>query len=97
MSASGDVQIGLYLLLVLLLVKPLGWYMARVYQGEPIGLDRIFGPVERAIYRLAGVRPEQEMDWRWYAVAMLLFSGAVCCCCMRSSGCRAGCPSTRRA
>jgi K+-transporting ATPase ATPase A chain len=76
MTASGLVQISLYLVLLLALVKPLGWYMARVYQGEPIGLDRVLGPVERFLYRLAGVRPEQEMDWKRYAVAMLLFSGA---------------------
>jgi K+-transporting ATPase ATPase A chain len=76
MTANGLLQIGLYLVLLLALVKPLGWYMARVYQGEPIGLDRVLGPVERFLYRLAGVRPEQEMDWKRYAVAMLLFSGA---------------------
>ena len=76
MTTADLIQIGLYLLLLLLLVRPLGSYMARVYQREPIGLDRILGPVERATYRLAGVRPEQEMDWRRYATAMLLFSTA---------------------
>jgi len=76
MTTNGFVQIGLYLVLLLVLVKPLGWYMARVYQDEPIGLDRVLGPVEQFLYRLAGVRPEQEMDWKRYAVAMLLFSGA---------------------
>jgi K+-transporting ATPase ATPase A chain len=67
-------QIGLYLVLLLALVKPLGWYMARVYQGEPIGLDRVLGPVERLIYRLGGVSQNAEMDWKGYAVAFLLFS-----------------------
>jgi len=76
MTGVGLVQIVLYLLLLLALVKPLGWYMARVYQGEPIGLDRVLGPVERAIYRLAGVHPEQEMSWKGYALALLLFSAA---------------------
>ena len=76
MTANGLIQIGLYLVLLLALVKPLGWYMARVYQGEPVGLDRALGPLERLLYRLAGVRPEQEMDWKRYAVALLLFSGA---------------------
>ena len=76
MTTNGFIQIGLYFILLLVLVKPLGWYMARVYQDEPIGLDRVLGPVERFLYRLAGVRPEQEMDWKRYAVAMLLFSGA---------------------
>lgn len=75
MTANGLIQTGLYLVLLLALVKPLGWYMARVYQGEPVGLDRVLGPVERLLYRLAGVRPEQEMDWKRYVVAMLLFSG----------------------
>jgi K+-transporting ATPase ATPase A chain len=70
----GYLQIGLYLAVLLALVKPLGWYMARVYQGEPIGLDRVLGPVERLLYRLGGVRPDQEMDWKGYAVAFLLFS-----------------------
>jgi len=69
-------QLGLYLLLLLLLVKPLGSYMARVYQGEPVLLVRILGRVEHAMYRLAGVSPDIEMDWKRYAVALLLFSGA---------------------
>ncbi|MBN1579550.1 MAG: potassium-transporting ATPase subunit KdpA, partial [Anaerolineae bacterium] len=76
MTTNGFIQIGLYLILLLALVKPLGWYMASVYQGEPIGLDRVLGPVERFFYRLAGVRPEQEMDWKQYAVVVLLFNGA---------------------
>ncbi len=76
MSAAALVQVGVYLLLLLLLVKPLGAYMARVYQGEPIVLARVFGPAERAMYRLAGVCPEKEMDWKRYAGALLLFSGA---------------------
>jgi potassium-transporting ATPase potassium-binding subunit len=73
MTLYGLLQIGLYLVVLLTLVKPLGWYMARVYEGEPIGLDRILGPVERLVYRLSGVRQE-EMDWKGYAVAFLLFS-----------------------
>jgi K+-transporting ATPase ATPase A chain len=76
MTPAGLIQISLYLFLLLLLVKPLGSYMARVLQGESIGLDRLLGPLERALYRLAGVRPEQEMDWKQYAMAMLLFSAA---------------------
>jgi K+-transporting ATPase ATPase A chain len=70
----GYLQIGLYLAVLLALVKPLGGYMAQVYQGEPTGLDRVLGPVERLLYRLGGVRPDQEMDWKGYAVAFLLFS-----------------------
>lgn len=76
MTANGVLQIGLYLIALVALVKPLGWYMARVYEGMPVGVDRVLGPVERWIYRLAGVRASDEMDWKTYAVAMLLFNGA---------------------
>jgi K+-transporting ATPase ATPase A chain len=75
-TINGWLQIGLYLVLLLALVKPLGWYMARVYEGKFIGLDKVFGPVERGIYRLAGVRVEEEMEWKTYALAMLLFNAA---------------------
>jgi K+-transporting ATPase ATPase A chain len=71
---AGLVQIVLYLILLLALVKPLGWYMARVYEGGPILLDRLLGPVERLIYRLSGVRRDEEMKWTTYATAMLLFN-----------------------
>jgi K+-transporting ATPase ATPase A chain len=69
-------QIGLYLAVLLALVKPLGWYMARVYQGQPSPLDRVLGPLERLIYCLGGVRREDEMNWKTYAVAALLFNVA---------------------
>lgn len=72
----GWVQIVCYMAILLLLVKPLGGYMARVYQGEPIFLDRILRPVETLLYRLAGVQPDREMSWRVYAAAMLLFNAA---------------------
>jgi K+-transporting ATPase ATPase A chain len=58
------------------LAKPLGAYMARVYQNQPFGLDRALGWLERLIYRLAGVRPTEEMGWKTYAVGMLLFNVA---------------------
>jgi len=67
-------QIGLYLIVLLLLVKPLGSFMAKVYQGERTFLSPALGPVERFIYRIIGVKPEEEMDWKMYAFAMLLFS-----------------------
>lgn len=59
---------------LLALVKPLGWYMARVYRGESCGLDRVLSPVERLLFRLSGVHREEEMSWRQYAAAMLLFN-----------------------
>ncbi len=74
MTANGVLQIVLYLAVLLVLVKPLGTYMARVYEGKPIGLDRVLGPLERLIYRLCGVQPQREMDWRQYVVAKLLFN-----------------------
>jgi potassium-transporting ATPase potassium-binding subunit len=75
---QGYAQIALYLVVILALVKPLGGYMARVYEGEPIFLEKVFGPLERLIYRLAGVPREsadREMPWTVYALGMLLFNG----------------------
>ena len=74
MTANGWLQMGLYFVVLLLLAKPLGGYMARVYEGEPVLLDRLVRPLERLIYRLLGVAPEQEMGWKTYAGAMLLFN-----------------------
>ncbi len=75
MTINGWVQIGIFFLVLLTLAKPLGWYMARVYEGQPCGLDRMLGPIERALYRLCGVRSHDEMDWKTYGLAMLLFNG----------------------
>jgi K+-transporting ATPase ATPase A chain len=74
MSANGWLQLAFYLITLLALAKPLGEYMARVYDGRPFGLDRVLGPVERQIYRLCGVRAEEEMTWKTYALAMLAFN-----------------------
>ncbi len=76
MTADGLLQIALFMVVLVALVKPLGWYMARVYEGQPIGLDRALGPVERLIYRVGGVRRDDEMDWKRYTLAVLLFSVA---------------------
>jgi potassium-transporting ATPase potassium-binding subunit len=73
-TANGSLQIALYLVILLALAKPLGTYMARVYQGRPCGLDRALGWLERTIYRLGGVRGDEEMDWKVYALTMLLFN-----------------------
>lgn len=67
MTANGLFQIALFLAFLLLLVKPLGSWMARVYEGPP-------GRIDRLIYRLTGVNPEEEMDWKAYALSVLLFS-----------------------
>ncbi|HEV7786454.1 MAG TPA: potassium-transporting ATPase subunit KdpA, partial [Thermoanaerobaculia bacterium] len=74
MTTNGLLQIALFVLILLALAKPLGAYMAKVYEGKPFGLDRVLGPFERLIYRLTGVRPEEEMEWKTYALAVLLFS-----------------------
>jgi K+-transporting ATPase ATPase A chain len=76
MTANGIFQLALYVVVLIALAKPLGSYMARVYQNQPFGLDKVLGGLERLIYRLAGVQPDQEMGWKTYAVAMLLFNFA---------------------
>lgn len=76
MTTNAISQVLVFFVVLLGLAKPLGWYMARVYEGKPVGLDCLLGPVERALYRLCGVRPADEMDWKRYAMAMLLFNAA---------------------
>src|ERR1700682_4400195 len=74
MNASGWLQLGLYVVVLLLLVKPLGTYMAAVYEGRAGWAQRIGGPLERLIYRGAGVDSKREMGWIEYALAMLWFN-----------------------
>ncbi|MFN8652475.1 MAG: potassium-transporting ATPase subunit KdpA [Gemmatimonadales bacterium] len=76
MSANAWIQLLLYLAVLLLLARPLGVWMARVYEGEPHPLARWLAPVERWCYRVMGVKPQEEMDWKRYASAVLLFSAA---------------------
>jgi len=76
MSANGWFQILFFLVVVFLLTKPLGVFMARVFSGQKTFLDALLRPVERLIYRLCGVDEKHEMRWTEYAGAMLLFSGA---------------------
>jgi K+-transporting ATPase ATPase A chain len=68
------VQYGAFLLILTLLVKPLGGYMARVFQVQRTFLDPVLRPAERLLYRLARVDEQQEMDWKQYAVSFVLFS-----------------------
>src|SRR5512139_3097157 len=74
MTLNGWLQLILYFVVLIALAKPLGAYMARVYEGQPTRLDRVSGPIERLIYRLSGVNPQAEMNWKTYAFAMLLFN-----------------------
>jgi K+-transporting ATPase ATPase A chain len=74
MTTFAWLQLALYLFVLLLLVKPLGSYMARVYEGERTFLSPVVRPVERLIYRIVGLRPDEEMDWKTYALALLFFT-----------------------
>jgi potassium-transporting ATPase potassium-binding subunit len=73
MTAIGWLQILLYCVVVVALVKPLGWYMTRVFNGERTFLSPVLRPVEAAIYWIGGVDERREQHWLTYTVAMLLF------------------------
>src|SRR5215470_13406005 len=75
MTANGWFQIGLYLFVILLVTKPIGVFMTRVFNRQKTFLDFVLRPVERLIYRLTGVDENREMRWTEYTVSMLLFSG----------------------
>lgn len=74
MSGLGALQIALFAIVLTTLVKPLGGYMARVYQGERTFLSPVLGPIERVIYRLCGIDANAESSWQRYAAALLLFN-----------------------
>ena len=74
MTANGWLQIFLFSGVVLVCTKPLGVYMARVFERERTFADVLFRPLERAIYKLTGIDETREMRWTEYAVSMLLFS-----------------------
>ena len=74
MSANGYFQLILYVVVLLALAKPLGSYMARIYEGRPAVLNTVGAPLERLLYRLCGVDPAKEMRWTQYALAMLAFN-----------------------
>ena len=74
MTPNGWLQIAVFFALVLLAAKPLGLYMARVYERQKTFLDPVLGPIERLLYRITGVNAEAEMRWTEYGVSMLIFS-----------------------
>jgi len=74
MTVNGWVQIAAFFLVLFLLTKPVGAFMARVFAREKTFLDPVLRPIERLIYKLSGVEEQREMDWKEYTVAMLLFS-----------------------
>ncbi|MGB6683842.1 MAG: potassium-transporting ATPase subunit KdpA [Candidatus Acidiferrum sp.] len=76
MTANGWFQIGLYVLVLFLITKPLGIFLTRVFEREKTILDPVLRPVERLIYRLCGVDDKKEMRWTEYGTTMLVFSAA---------------------
>jgi K+-transporting ATPase ATPase A chain len=74
MTTNGWLQIAVFFALVLLTAKPMGLYMARVYERQKTLLDPVLGPVERLLYRMTGVDADAEMGWMEYGAAMLIFS-----------------------
>jgi K+-transporting ATPase ATPase A chain len=75
MTGQGWLQIILFLGVVTLLVRPLGSYMARVFESKRIPvLDRAFRPVEKLVYKIGGIDPDKDMDWKRYAANVLVFS-----------------------
>ncbi|MBV8498851.1 MAG: potassium-transporting ATPase subunit KdpA [Candidatus Eremiobacteraeota bacterium] len=74
MTVIGWLQAIVFFLIILALTKPLGLYMARVFEGQRTWLSPVLVPVERFIYRICGVREDEEMTWYAYALSMLAFS-----------------------
>ena len=74
MTAAGIGQIILYAIVLIALGVPLGAYMARVYTGNARVAQRVLGPIERGLYRLFGIKADQEQSWKQYAVAVMLFN-----------------------
>jgi len=74
MTLNGVLQIMFYIVVLTLLAKPLGAFMARIYQREKTFLDPLLGSLERIIYRIARINPDEEMDWKANALAMLIFN-----------------------
>jgi K+-transporting ATPase ATPase A chain len=73
-TLNSVLQIVIFLLILLLLTKPMGLYLTNVFSGERNWLTPIFGPVERLFYKLCGINPEEEQRWTGYVIAMLVFS-----------------------
>ena len=74
MTANGWFQIGLYVLVLFLITKPIGIFLTRVFERQKTFLDPVLRPVERLIYRICGVDENKEMRWQEYGATMLIFS-----------------------
>src|SRR5262245_61111584 len=75
MTINGWLQILFYFVVIVLVTKPIGVFMTKVFSRERTWLDPVMRPVERALYKLTRVDEEREMRWTEYSIAMLLFSG----------------------
>ena len=76
MTFPNAAQLTIFLLILLATAKPVGTYLGRVYNGERVVLTRIFGPLEKLIYKVLGVDPDQDQHWTRYSLAVLGFSAA---------------------
>ncbi|MBV9228468.1 MAG: potassium-transporting ATPase subunit KdpA, partial [Chloroflexi bacterium] len=73
-TLNGVLQIAIFLVVVLLVTKPIGLYLYKIFNGERTWLSPVFVPVERFFYRLSGINPEEEQTWVGYMIAILIFS-----------------------
>ena len=74
MTLNGILQLGIYCLVLLAVTKPLGIYMANIFSGKPVFLDKVLNPLERLIYRICRIDEHEEQHWTTYTAAMLMFS-----------------------
>ncbi|MCP1354548.1 potassium-transporting ATPase subunit KdpA [Aneurinibacillus migulanus] len=70
--STGIVQIAITLLIIILLIKPAGSYLVNVFNYEKTKLDKVFGPIEKVLYRIMGVHENERMGWKQYVMALLL-------------------------
>ncbi len=75
-TLNGVLQVLIFLVIVLLVTKPIGLYMTKIFAGERTWLSPVFVPVERLFYRLSGINPEEEQKWTGYVISVLVFSVA---------------------
>ncbi len=73
-TRNGVLQVAIFLVLALLVTRPVGLYLYKIFNGERTWLSPVFVPVERFFYRLCGVNPEEEQKWTGYMISVLIFS-----------------------
>src|SRR5579871_4143400 len=73
-TLNSVMQVLLFLVIVLLLTKPIGLYMTHVFAGDRTWLSPVFVPVERLFYKLSGIDPDEEQKWTGYVISVLIFS-----------------------